>query len=68
MDWRAGHLTTTEGMGAGHLPTKIACRVEHLKKILKCPGGGMLATGIDSNINLILKVSKVILKLVNQRK
>ena len=23
MDWKAGHLTTTEGMGGGHLPTKI---------------------------------------------
>ena len=54
---------------AGHLPTKIVCRVEHLKKFSNAQeGGGVLATGIDSHINLILKVSKVILKLVNQRK
>ena len=57
MDWRAGHLTTTEGTGSGHLPTKIARRAGHLNNFFKCPGyarrfarGGMLAAGIDSHI------------------
>ena len=51
MDWRDGHLTTTEGMGAGHLPTKIARRAGHLNNFFKCPrGGGMLAAGVDSRI------------------
>ena len=36
VDWRAGHLTTTEGTGAGHLPTKIARRARHLN-FFKCP-------------------------------
>ena len=40
MDWRAGHSTTTEETGAGHLPTKIARKAGHL----------MLAAGIDSHI------------------
>ena len=38
MDWRAGHLTTTEGTGAGDLPTKIARRAGHLNNFFKCLG------------------------------
>ena len=38
MNWRAGHLTTTEGMGGGHLPKKIARRAGHLSDFFKCPG------------------------------
>ena len=38
MDRRAGRLTTTEGTGAGHLPTKIARRARYLKYFFKCPG------------------------------
>ena len=30
MDWRAGHLTATEGRGSGHLPTKIARSARYL--------------------------------------
>ena len=47
MDWRAGHLTTTEGTGVGHLPTKIARMAGHLNFFSNargnpgvCPGGG----------------------------
>ena len=32
MDWRAGHLNTTEGKGAVQFPTKIFRRAWHLKK------------------------------------
>ena len=55
VDWRAGHLTTTEGTVAGQLLTKIARRAGHLI-FFKCPGyargllGGMLAAGIDLHI------------------
>ena len=38
MDWRTGHLTTTEGTGSGFLPTKIARRAGHLNNFFKCPG------------------------------
>ena len=60
MDWRAGHLTTTEGTGGGHLPTKIAGRAGHLRKFSNARGmpgglpGGMLAAGNDSHINAAL--------------
>ena len=56
MNWRAGHLTTTEGTGGGHLPTKIARRDEHLNNFSDsrdmpgCLPGGKLAAGIDSHI------------------
>ena len=62
MDWRAGHLTTTEGTVAGHLPTKIARRAGHLNNFFKCPGVypgicpvGMLVVGIDSHISNTFK-------------
>ena len=59
IDWRDGHLTTTEGTGAGHLPTKIARRAGHLNNFFQmsgvypgvCPWGGMLAAGVDSHIS-----------------
>ena len=38
MNWRAGHLTTTEGTEAGHLPTKIVRRAGHLSDFFKYPG------------------------------
>ena len=56
MDWRAGHLTTTEGTGTGHLPTKIARRAEHL--IFFQMPGGMLAAGIDSHITALTYTCK----------
>ena len=40
MDWRAGHLTITEGTGGGALANKISRRVGHLNNFFKCPGGG----------------------------
>ena len=49
MDWRAGHLTTTEGMGgggAGYLSTKIAKNFSNARGM----PGGMLAAGIVSHI------------------
>ena len=53
MDWVAGHLTITVGMGAGHLLIKIAHRAGHLTNFFKCPEfarGGMLVAGIDVHI------------------
>ena len=38
MDWGAGHLTTTEGTGVEHLPTKIVRKAGHLNNFFKCPG------------------------------
>ena len=38
MNWRARHLTTTEGTEAGHLPTKIVRRAGHLSDVFKRPG------------------------------
>ena len=50
MDWRAGHLTTTEGTGGGgHLPTKIARRGRAFEQFFQmpgvCPGGGVAGGG-----------------------
>ena len=38
MDWRAGHLTTTEGTGDGHLPPRNARRAGNLNNFFKWPG------------------------------
>ena len=35
-EWEAGHLTIIAGMGAGHLPTKIARNFSNTRGI---PGG-----------------------------
>ena len=58
MDWRAGHLTTTEGTGGGAFANKNCPQGRAFEKKFKCPGyarglpgGGMLAAGIsDSHI------------------
>ena len=55
MDWRAGHLITTEGTGDGTFAGKNSPQgwAGHLNNFFKCPGvcpGGMLAAGIDSHI------------------
>ena len=59
MDWRAGHLTTTEGKGGGAFANKNCPQSGHLNNFFKCPGhaqefapGGMLAAGIDSHISV----------------
>ena len=57
MEWRAGHLTTTEGTGDGAFANKNCPQGGHLKKNSNArdmpgglPGGGMLAARIDSHI------------------
>ena len=53
MDWRAGHLTTTEGTGGRAFANKNCPQGRALEKIF--PGrlpGGMLAAGIDLYITL----------------
>ena len=58
MDWRAGHLTTTEGTGGEAFANYKNCPQGWAFKIFfKCPGyaqgfargGGMLAAGNDSH-------------------
>ena len=60
MDWRAGHLTTTEGTGDGAFANKNCPQGRALENLFKCPGyarrfsrGGMFAAGIDSHVNSI---------------
>ena len=54
MDWRAGHLTTTEGTGGGAFANKNCPQGRAIEQFFQmpgvCPGGGMLAAGIDSHI------------------
>ena len=63
MDWRAGHLTTTEGKEIGAFANKNCPQGRAFEKIFKCPGmpgglpGEMLAVGIDSHINYKCKTS-----------
>ena len=58
MDFGAGRLIIIVGTGAGHLPTKIARRAEHLNIFSNARGlpgpfsrVQMLAAGIDSHIS-----------------
>ena len=53
MDWRAGHLTTTEGTGVAAFANKNFPQGRAFEKFFKCPGyarGEVLATGIDLHI------------------
>ena len=57
MDWRAGHLTTTEGTGGRAFANKNCLQGRAFEIFFKCPGyarwfarGGMLAAGIDLHI------------------
>ena len=50
MDWRAGHLTTTEGTGGGASANKNCPQgraFEQFFQMLRVCPGGMLAAGID---------------------
>ena len=38
MDWRAGHLTTTEGTGDGAFANKNCPQGRALENLFKCPG------------------------------
>ena len=60
MDWRAGHLTTTEGTEGGAFANKNCPQVRAFEQFFQmlgvcpgvCPRGGeMLAAGIDSHIS-----------------
>ena len=52
MDWRTGHLTTTEGTGGGTFANKNCPQGRAFEKNSNARGmpGGMLAAGIDSHI------------------
>ena len=57
MDWRAGHLTTTEGTGDGVFANKNCRQGRAFEQFFQMPGicpgvcpGGMLAAGTDSHI------------------
>ena len=57
MDWRAGHLTTTEGTGDGAFANKNCPQGRAFAQFFQMPGvcpgvypGGMLAAGTDSHI------------------
>ena len=57
MDWRAGHLTTTEGTGDGAFANKNCPQGRAFEQLFQLPGyargfarGGKLAAGIDSHI------------------
>ena len=57
MDWRAGHLTTTEGTGSGVIANKNCPQSRAFEQFFQIPGvcrrvflGGMLTAGIDSHI------------------
>ena len=57
MDWRAGHLTTTEGTGGGTFANKNCPQGRAFEQFFQMPGvypgvcpGGMLAAGIDSHL------------------
>ena len=61
MDWRAGHLTTTEGTGDGAFANKNCPqgRAFEQSNARGMPGGGMLAAGIDSHIMTILTAQRL---------
>ena len=55
MNWRAGLLTNTEGMGGGAFANKNCPQGWASEQFFQMPGvcpgrGGMLAAGIDSHI------------------
>ena len=58
MDWKAGHLTTTEGTGSGAFANKNFPQGREFEQFFQmpgvCPGVGMLAAGIDSHITPLL--------------
>ena len=39
MNWRAGHLTTTEGTGGGAFANKNCPQGRAFEQFFKCPGG-----------------------------
>ena len=59
VDLRAGHLTTTEGTRGGAFANKNCPQGRAFEQFFQmlgvcpgvCPGGGMLAAGIDSHIS-----------------
>ena len=55
MDWRAGHLTTTEGTEGGAFANENCPQGRAFEQFFQLPGGlpggGMLAAGIDSHIS-----------------
>ena len=58
MDWRAGHLTTTEGTGSRAFANKNCPRGRAFELFFQMPWvcsgvcpGGMLTAGIDSHIS-----------------
>ena len=60
MDWRAGHLTTTEGTRGGAFANKNCPQGLAFERFFQMPGvcpgvcpGGMLPAGIDSYISLV---------------
>ena len=62
MDWRARHLTTTEGTGGGSFANKNCPWGRAFEQFFQMPGvcpgfclggGGMLMAGIDSHIALL---------------
>ena len=62
MDWRAGHLTTTEGTGDGAFANKNCPQGWAFEQFFQMPGvfpgvcpGGMLAAGTDSHISFVAK-------------
>ena len=52
MDWRSGHLTTTEGTGGGAFANKNCSWTifSNARGMLGGLPGGILAAGIDSHI------------------
>ena len=50
MDWRAGHLTTTEGTRGGAFANKNCSQGRAFEQFFQMPGEGVLAAGIDSHI------------------
>ena len=51
MDWRAGHLTTTEGTEGGAFANKNCPQGRAFEQFFQMPGG-MLAARIDSHVIL----------------
>ena len=54
MDWRAGHLTTTEGTGGGAFANKNCPQGRAFEHFFNCPGmpGGFPGGGGSSRIEL----------------
>ena len=58
IDWRARHLTTTEGTGCGAFANKNCPQGRAFEHFFQRPGlclggGGMVTAGIDSHINTL---------------